>query len=181
MLSEEVLKYFCVNCGLNYESEEQLTVSKVFFLFLSQCSEWLFSQNHRESCVRTPQDTVKQHTSLQCEICLKKFADQKALRRHIKIHLGVKPHICNICSMSFTESSNLTKHKKKHTGELRDVLGKPHLCQVCGKGFKWQSSLSKHMKHHTKLKLFYCQYCPKYYVEYRSLQIHQRNHTVRNN
>jgi hypothetical protein len=31
MLSEEVLKYFCVNCGLNYESEEQLTVSKVFF------------------------------------------------------------------------------------------------------------------------------------------------------
>lgn len=133
-----------------------------------------------------------------CEFCHKRFAENKILKRHLKIHSPNKPHVCSVCNMSFAESSNLTKHKKKHTGELRNVVGKPNLCSVCGectqlmlrlfcnqffvirdtgKGFKWASSLSKHMKHHTKHKILNCPYCPKYYVEARSLNIHIRNHT----
>ncbi|KAJ6632985.1 Zinc finger protein, partial [Pseudolycoriella hygida] len=102
-----------------------------------------------------------------CEVCHKRFAENKILKRHLKIHSPIKPHVCSVCNMSFAESSNLTKHKKKHTGELRNVIGKPNLCSVCGKGFKWASSLSKHMKHHTKHKVLNCPYCPKYYVEAR--------------
>jgi KRAB domain-containing zinc finger protein len=161
MLTEEVeLLFFCVNCGMNYENEEQL-------------------QAHIEACRdKQPVDPppVVVAASLDCEFCAKRFGDIKAFKRHQKIHLG-KPHVCPICKAAFTESSNLTKHKKKHSGELRNVQGKPHLCQVCGLSFKWQSSLSKHSKHHTMKKLFYCQFCPKYYVEFRSLQTHQMEHT----
>lgn len=67
-----------------------------------------------------------------CDFCHKKFAENKILKRHLKIHSPNKPHVCSVCNMSFAESSNLTKHKKKHTGELRNVVGKPNLCSVCG-------------------------------------------------
>lgn len=67
-----------------------------------------------------------------CEFCHKRFAENKILKRHLKIHSPNKPHVCSVCNMSFAESSNLTKHKKKHTGELRNVVGKPNLCSVCG-------------------------------------------------
>lgn len=115
--------------------------------------------------------------SFECPECHKIFAENKILKRHLKIHNPVKPHVCNVCEMAFAESSNLTKHMKKHTGELRNIVGKPNLCSVCGKGFKWASSLSKHMKHHTRHKILNCPYCTKYYVEARSLNIHLRSHT----
>lgn len=67
-----------------------------------------------------------------CEFCHKRFAENKILKRHLKIHSPNKPHVCSVCNMSFAESSNLTKHKKRHTGELRNVVGKPNLCSVCG-------------------------------------------------
>lgn len=119
----------------------------------------------------------KKPKSFECPECHKVFAENKILKRHLKIHNPIKPHVCNTCKMSFAESSNLTKHMKKHTGELRNIEGKPNLCSVCGKGFKWASSLSKHMKHHTRHKILNCPYCPKYYVEARSLNIHLRSHT----
>lgn len=57
-----------------------------------------------------------QHSSFQCNVCHKIFAENKILKRHLKIHNPNKPHVCGVCSMSFAESSNLTKHMKKHTG-----------------------------------------------------------------
>lgn len=119
----------------------------------------------------------KKPKSFECPECHKIFAENKILKRHLKIHNPIKPHICDVCKMAFAESSNLTKHMKKHTGELRNIVGKPNLCSVCGKGFKWASSLSKHMKHHTRHKILNCPYCTKYYVEARSLNIHLRSHT----
>lgn len=77
-----------------------------------------------------------------CEICHKRFAENKILKRHLKIHSPNKPHVCTVCNMSFAESSNLTKHKKKHTGELRNVVGKPNLCSVCGE-WMWISHVFK--------------------------------------
>lgn len=142
-------------------------------------------QPHPESIIRVVQmhpstNSVaeeKKPKSFECPTCHKVFAENKILKRHLKIHNPIKPHVCNVCEMSFAESSNLTKHHKKHTGELRNIVGKPNLCSVCGKGFKWASSLSKHMKHHTRHKILNCPYCTKYYVEARSLNIHLRSHT----
>lgn len=141
-------KTTCVDCNVLFDTKENLKV-------------------HRQM----------RHNSFKCHVCDKVFAENKILKRHLKIHNPNKPHSCHICLMKFAESSNLTKHMKKHTGELRAVVGKPNLCSVCGKGFKWASSLSKHMKHHTKHKILNCPYCPKYYVEMRSLNIHIRSHT----
>lgn len=63
----------------------------------------------------------KLHSTFQCNVCDKVFAENKILKRHLKIHNPNKPHVCNVCMMSFAESSNLTKHMKKHTGMSIDI------------------------------------------------------------
>ncbi|GAB0094740.1 hypothetical protein DMENIID0001_100660 [Sergentomyia squamirostris] len=162
---EPKIFHLCPGCSSTFSSEEQLHIH------LEEC--------HQKVTTSSPPEELAEESEnrLECQVCHKKFTDNKILRRHSKTHLVVKPHVCLTCGKTFAESSNLTKHKKKHTGELRNVVGKPNLCSVCGKRFKWASSLSKHMKHHTKHKILTCTYCPKYYVEARSLSIHLRTHT----
>lgn len=154
IFDESTIKLFCVECGIEFSNEVDLQSHQ-------------FIEHSIGEVIST----------CQCTVCHKVFSETKILKRHMKTHMKVKPHLCLQCGMSFAESSNLTKHKKKHTGELRNVVGKHHLCNFCGKRFKWASSLSKHMKHHTKHKILNCPYCPKYYVEARSLNIHIRSHT----
>lgn len=157
----------CTLCNLSFESEDTFDLH--------------MQTSHSNTSDESPasSDVNKSITKslFECPDCHKVFAENKILKRHLKIHSPIKPHACTECDMSFAESSNLSKHMKKHTGELRNVVGKPNLCSVCGKGFKWASSLSKHMKHHTRHKILTCPYCPKYYVEARSLNIHMRSHT----
>lgn len=112
----------------------------------------------------------------ECDICNKTFRTQKAIRRHMRIHLALKPHTCSECQASFADPSNLRKHMKKHTGELRSVEGKPLTCKDCGKRFKWASSLTKHRKHHTGRGLR-CNQCPKVFVEANALLRHARTHS----
>lgn len=113
------LKYFCADCGLNFNQLEELSDHQ--------------TKVHTEDCEDPALMMDKCDAMFQCDVCLKVFSEAKILRRHLKIHSPHKPHVCNICDMSFAESSNLTKHKKKHTGELRNIVGKPNLCSVCGK------------------------------------------------
>lgn len=92
------------------------------------------SQDESQNLLDEKQSVAEEIKDLKfaCDFCHKRFAENKILKRHLKIHSPNKPHVCTVCNMSFAESSNLTKHKKKHTGELRNVVGKPNLCSVCG-------------------------------------------------
>lgn len=109
----------CTECDLNFDTKDKFDLHTQ-------------STSHSNSLeINTKSDTKK---PFQCPECHKIFAENKILKRHLKIHSPVKPHVCTECNMSFTESSNLSKHMKKHTGELRNVVGKPNLCSVCGKG-----------------------------------------------
>ena len=50
-----------------------------------------------------------QHTSRRfvCEYCGKALRSKVALTLHVRIHLGVKPHVCQICGHAFRQSSVL--------------------------------------------------------------------------
>lgn len=74
-----------------------------------------------------------------CCHCGKSFADSSKLKRHIKIHLGMRDFKCKTCGKGFIEACSLRRHESVHS----DV--KPHNCSLCGKGFTDSSGLKKHL------------------------------------
>lgn len=52
-----------------------------------------------------------------CYTCGKVFSEASSLRRHMRIHRGVKPYVCQLCDKAFTQCNQLKTHVRTHTGE----------------------------------------------------------------
>lgn len=74
-----------------------------------------------------------------CSYCGKAFCDNSKLKRHVKIHLGLRDFKCQTCGKGFIEACSLRRHESVHS----DV--KPHNCSLCRKGFTDSSGLKKHL------------------------------------
>lgn len=107
----------------------------------------------------------------ECVICLKKFQDGCALRRHNLVHTGEQPYACQLCDKRFARASNLTVHNRVHTGE------KPYACQYCTRAFADSSQLKRHVRLHTGERPYACQHCDKRFSRSGCLVRHVRTHT----
>lgn len=114
-----------------------------------------------------------EHVRFVCRLCLNSFTLSCNLRRHMKLHAGVRPHICSHCSATFSRSTDLKIHMKKHL-DLRSDKGQDdtrspgletpsnqvksstptnkagilHECDICHKGFAIASHLADHRQTH---------------------------------
>uniref|UniRef100_A0A2K6NN50 Myoneurin n=1 Tax=Rhinopithecus roxellana TaxID=61622 RepID=A0A2K6NN50_RHIRO len=102
----------------------------------------------------------------------KVFSEVSSLRRHMRIHKGVKPYVCHLCGKAFTQCNQLKTHVRTHTGE------KPYQCELCDKGFaqKCQLVFHSHM-HHGEEKLYKCDVCNLQFATSSNLKIHARKHS----
>uniref|UniRef100_A0A4W5JT89 C2H2-type domain-containing protein n=1 Tax=Hucho hucho TaxID=62062 RepID=A0A4W5JT89_9TELE len=83
-----------------------------------------------------------------CPTCGKRFAEVNYVKKHQRVHTGVKPFSCTQCHMRFAQAGDLRRHQRVHTGE------KPYSCPQCEKKFSRQYQLNVHLKVHTGEKLF---------------------------
>jgi uncharacterized Zn-finger protein len=98
-----------------------------------------------------------------CTLCNKAFARNSHLRRHERIHTGIKPHQCKHCNKAFTRVGSLARHERIHTGV------KPYQCKHCNKAFTQQGHLANHERIHTGLKPHKCQQCNRAFNDSRNL------------
>ncbi|CAH8831990.1 unnamed protein product [Trichobilharzia szidati] len=56
----------------------------------------------------------KNHLSLSCSQCGKSFSSKENLRRHMNMHLGLKPYTCQICHRAYSRTSERSQCMKKH-------------------------------------------------------------------
>ncbi|CAL9697613.1 unnamed protein product [Knipowitschia caucasica] len=138
--------------------------------------------------------------SLSCLACDKVFKDQSSLRRHEKIHKGLKPFACIFCSKTFRQATQLKTHLRIHTGEkpfactscdkcfaqkcqlvahrrMHHGEEKPYTCERCGFKFATSSNYKIHIRLHTGEKPYVCDICGQAFAQSSTLTYHKRRHT----
>uniref|UniRef100_A0A8C5KT26 Myoneurin n=1 Tax=Jaculus jaculus TaxID=51337 RepID=A0A8C5KT26_JACJA len=104
--------------------------------------------------------------------CGKVFSEASSLRRHMRIHKGVKPYVCHLCGKAFTQCNQLKTHVRTHKGE------RPYKCELCDKGFAQKCQLVFHSRmHHGEEKPYKCDVCNLQFATSSNLKIHARKHS----
>lgn len=60
--------------------------------------------------------------SLECSYCERKFKDKTSLKRHERIHTGIKMYQCHICDHAFNQCTPYFVHMEKHHGMKRPIV-----------------------------------------------------------
>ena len=175
----EKFNFQCHLCTDEYKTEESLkrhlmvTHAPKGNFTCPHCSkpfkiELLFSQH-----VRKCQRSKKEKKSYQCNLCLKSFCSEKAVRNHkSSFHEGLRNFACTKCEKTYTDNTPLRKHMQT----VHTVKGSFE-CKECKKMFENAVKLDAHnyRSHVTKDDKIKCRFCNKALHKY-SIKYHEQAH-----
>ncbi|XP_011561571.3 zinc finger protein 34 isoform X1 [Plutella xylostella] len=112
----------------------------------------------------------------QCDYCQKTFTNKSSLRRHIYMHMDIKPYGCMHCSKRFRQRCNLQVHQtRRHV----DKYPQKFMCNQCDKPFLLKENLLLHLTSHVKNEnSFRCVVCDKRFSHHLLLVQHEKQHLV---
>ncbi|KAJ8716284.1 hypothetical protein PYW08_013569 [Mythimna loreyi] len=115
----------------------------------------------------------------ECDHCNRTFNRKRSLRRHMYLHLGIKPFQCKNCPEQFRSEYNLQVHiDRVHKSIVDDP--ELYICNFCEKPFLVKENLEKHLQTHSKTEnSFKCIYCDKVFPYHILLMQHEKRHLVK--
>ena len=78
-----------------------------------------------------------------CTFCRKDFSSAKALRQHLRIHVGKSVYKCPRCGRHLASRATMEMHQR--SCGIQDC---PHNCVTCGKDYHSKQALLQHLKVH---------------------------------
>uniref|UniRef100_A0A0P5C0S7 Zinc finger protein n=1 Tax=Daphnia magna TaxID=35525 RepID=A0A0P5C0S7_9CRUS len=138
------------------------------------------SQEFEDRCrngIIKQQIVKKSGPKKQCNEC-GKMIHAKGFQDHVKLHSGIKSHLCELCGRAFVFRSSLNSHiRLNHRGISRTKPPKNFMCSTCGHTVSSKERLGIHERIHTDERPFDCKYCDKKFREKGTLVRHIRTHT----
>ena len=128
--------------------------------------------------LRMQAHTAKVHSRYMCKHCLNTFSLRCNLRRHERLHAGLKPYSCDVCRKSFARSTDLKIHLAQHT--IVKCSAGSFTCSRCpNKTFGALSGLRWHMHkiHRQQDAVHQCSECGQVFFDRLTYQTHCRLHT----
>ena len=99
----------------------------------------------------------------ECSKCGKSFRKSSQLKRHLTVHLNIKPFICTDCDRCFKRLAALKFIHKDHKDEQL------FFCSICNKTYHTAYKLKEHIIIHTKTEhkrtLVSCERTQCYYIK----------------
>lgn len=112
-----------------------------------------------------------------CIYCAKKLSSDRALKVHIRRHMGIQPaerktiYKCKECGLVLETRGKLAGHKqRRHTEQGQ------YECDLCNRRFLYKCSAERHKRMHAGYKPFLCDLCGKAFAVKWNLQEHTRTH-----
>ncbi|KAI0346868.1 hypothetical protein BDW22DRAFT_466329 [Trametopsis cervina] len=139
-IAQKERKYWCSLCSKGFTGQGDLnrhvlTVHKLAKWVLHICAPQVMA------------DVCFSLRPFRCPTCSKTFAQKSAMKSHLNIHTGAKPHVCSIgtCTKSFGDPSSCSRHEREVHGGIR------YCCPYCGSATKRKTNMQKHLKKEHKL------------------------------
>ncbi|XP_074538840.1 zinc finger protein 1035 [Halichoeres trimaculatus] len=118
-----------------------------------------------------------------CELCGKRFALRRYLRKHERRHSQIFPVgdtnqsaennlSCIPCDITFHTVEELSLHMRLHDGKE----GGEHRCDMCYRSFSHWSLLKQHQESHVGQIVYECTECDKAFAFPHLLEEHQQTH-----
>ena len=106
-----------------------------------------------------------------CNICGKKLGNLKNLKKHYKLHTGLREYKCKFCDKSYKRSDHLNRHMIVHQEDKT-----PFECSYCYKKFSYKYHLKTHINniHILNPFKFKCEICGEFFHKKIKLLKHQR-------
>ena len=131
----------------------------------NQCFASKFS-SYRHICGRTIKKEEPEDNEIdkpyKCSECLKSFANEDYLKRHMKIHSGQL--CCTICKKSYARKEELVKHMLECSAKAQEVTSGVIKCPVCAAELANPEAFRTHYQEHThpyKCELCQCSFLRK--------------------
>lgn len=145
--------------------KDKLTVSNATNIPCKKCGKTI------EDVPTYENHNLVAHGHFTCLICLSTFTSRNNMKRHIRLHTGVKPYVCHKCPESFSRNDDFKRHLLRHTFQ------KPFRCAICQIGYSDRSSVRMHMlKEHTSSMNHVCPQCGECYDDTKKFQEHKKTH-----
>ena len=128
-------------------------------LSCNKCIVEFATINELREHVREHKKNVAVMGAFKCDMCNRAFGRKSHYKRHMSVHMGLKPHVCEVCGKSFNQRTDLKRHGLSHMRrEMREVgpesgiPGIPELtCDICQRMFTSKTSLDEHVMSHQKI------------------------------
>lgn len=111
------------------------------------------------------------HSLYCCTECCRTFTAKNNLKRHMRLHTGLRPYKCSQCPQTFARRDDLKGHVLRHD------YSKPFRCSLCKKGYTDRACVKNHMaKEHRSRLMHVCPQCGESFDQDETFTAHKKSH-----